>query len=173
MYVVLNGERPALVLEPLLRVRKPRSNASDVAFHLCGCRGRAIFKRTDLVGNARTLVREANGVAAIKNGDGRLHEVGVDEVLNNLANDREGDRAALLLGKARDLSRNVLKKGPDVRRFYNNHARCGRGIVKDGNAGRVLDHKGLLLVRRLCVAVLNERVERVGHLQTFQHHFIE
>ena len=126
-----------MVLHVLLGVGQARPHAPDVALHLLGCRGGAVLERTRLLADARPLVGEADGVAAVEDGDGWLDEVGVHEVLDNLADDGERDAPALLLGETGDRRGDFLEVGADVLGLHHHDAGCGRRVVEDGDAGRV------------------------------------
>ena len=172
---------PALRLSSihvLLRVGQPRPHASDVLLHLLGGRRRAVFERAVLLLDAGPLVREADGVSAVEDRDGWLDEVGVHEVLDNLADHGKRDGAALLLGELGDGRGDLLEVGAHVVGLHHHDARGRRGVVKDGDARGVCYHGtepglggGALLAHylglRLSVdagwSLSNEGVEGVCH----------
>ena len=126
-----------MVLHVLLGVGQARPHAPDVALHLLSGRGCAVLERARLLADARPLVGEADGVAAVEDGDGGLDEVRVHEVLDNLADDGERDAPALLLGEAGDRCGDFLEVGADVLGLHHHDAGRCRRVVEDGDAGRV------------------------------------
>ena len=124
--VVLDLEAAALVLHVLLRVRKARTHPAYVVAHVLGRRGGSELERERLFLDAGTLVREADRVAPVEDGDGGCLEVGVDEVLHNLANDHEGDGAPLLVREAVDRRGDLLQIGADVLGLHDDDARALR-----------------------------------------------
>ena len=91
------------------------------------------MERELLVGDAGTLVREADRVACVEDGDDGLDEVRMNEVLYHLADDREGDATALLLCEPRDGCCDLLEVGPDVGRLDHHDAWCRSCVVIDGD----------------------------------------
>ena len=133
--VVLDVQAAALVHHVLLRVGQTAPHAADVVLHLLGGAGGAVLKGQVLLLDSGPLVREADGVPAVQDGYGRRFEVRVDEVLDDLSDDHEGDSAALLVREAVDRGRNLLKEAADVLGLHHYHARGRRRVVVDGNAG--------------------------------------
>ena len=142
--VVLDVQAAALVHHVLLRVGQTAPHAADVVLHLLGGAGGAVLKGQVLLLDAGPLVREADGVPAVQDGYGRRLEVRVDEVLDDLSDDHEGDGAALLVREAVDRGRNLLKEAADVLGLHHDYARGRRRVVVDGNAGGRADLHGRL-----------------------------
>ena len=146
-----------MVVKILLRVRQTRSHATDVELHLLGGGGGAIFQRAVLFFDAWALVGKADGVAIVENRDGRLNEIRVDEVLDNLANDHEGDVATLLARKSCHLGGDFFKVAAHVGGIDDHHARRRRGVVIDGNT------RCVACLYLFFLALLDEGVKRAGH----------
>ena len=124
------------------------------------------------------LVGEANGVAAVQNGDGGAHKVRVDVVLHDLADDHEGDGATLLVGELVGDTRDLLQVIANRLGFDDHDARRDGGIVVYRDAGLVVNlvhgrgHNGLFMCFFFFV---HEGVEALWHRVrpplTFQHAF--
>ena len=174
--VVLDDERAAVVLHVLLGVGQAAADPADVLLHLLGCRGGAVLEGARLLLDAGALVGEADGVSVVEDGDGRLDEVGVHEVLDDLADHGEGDLAALLLREFGDGGGYLLEVGAHVLGLYHHDARGRRRVVEDGDAGRVGDdlkvacHLAVVLNgvadrrRLVCRTGAHEWIEGVCHL---------
>ena len=160
--VVLEVERAALVDHVLLGIGQPRSHAADIALHLLGRRGGAVFERALLGCDARALVGEADGVALVEDRDRGRDERRVDVVLDDFADDHERDGAALLVREARHLAGDLLEVGAHILGVDDDHARCCCRIVVDRDASRIA-HEILEGGPRIAGVLLDEWIERMRH----------
>ena len=95
--VVLDADGAVGEVEVFLHDGKTRSYAADVAFHGLDGRGESGQLRAVFTGDARPLVREADGAAVIEDGHRCFLESCVYEVFRNLADNRIGNGAARCL----------------------------------------------------------------------------
>ena len=124
------------------------------------------MQRLVLLANARPLVAEADRVAAVKDGDSRLDERGMNEVFDKLANDGEGNRATLLARELGDFLRDLCQEVSHVARFDYDDSRRYRRVVVNGDPGGI-DNAFLRVFATLGVAglvvLLDERIEVPWH----------
>ena len=73
----------------------------------------------------------------------------MDEVLNDLADDHEGQGPPLLLREARHRGRDLLKVVPYVLGLDDDDARRGGGVIIDGDSGGAANFERLALSRLL------------------------
>ena len=142
-HVVLDGYGAAGVFQVLLHHGKPGSGSADIPFHLAVCAGNAKVEGALLVVDARSLIGEADGVAAVENRDDGLCKVRVDKVFDNLADNHERDVSSLFFHALVDGVGCLFQIGADVLRFDDDDTRCRQHVVIDRDA------RGIHGLRRL------------------------
>ena len=160
-YIVCNREGAALVGHVLLGIRKARADASDIAAHLFCSRACAVLEGAPLLLDPWPLIGEPYRHPVVQDRDRGLHEVGMDEVLDNLSYHHERDRASLFMGKARDLACDLLEIGADILGLHDDDpGRCSC-IVVDRDARGIVDFECRMVSCR--PRILDERVEIFCH----------
>ena len=144
--VILDGYDASRVFKVLLNEREASARSADVSFLVAVGRRDAELERELFVFDSRSLVGEANRVAAVENRYDRLHEVGVNEVFHDLADNHYRDGSALFLHVLIDRIGDFLEIGARCLRGDDDHAGCREHIVVDGDARGVAHARSLLLL---------------------------
>ena len=137
--VILYDYGPITVVEVVLHDGESRSHAPNVFFHRLDSRGESRFLSAFLLGDARTLVCEANGVPVIEYRDHDLPELGMYEILGYFP--YQGirhfppDEPRLLVDRGREVLYELVGRGGG----YLGYSRGGFHIVVQCDARRRVD----------------------------------
>ena len=133
--VVLRGQDAAQELERLAGEGQPGPDAADDLPLVGGRGGEAGEERTVLVVHPRAVVGDADRLTVVEDGDDDVAEVRVQEVLDDLLEDRVRHLAALLAAVVVGLLRQRGDEGGEVLLLDGDHARRTGERVVDRDAG--------------------------------------
>ena len=132
--VVLHGQDAAQELEGLARERQPGPDTADDLPLVGGRGGEAGLEGAVLVVDPGPVVGDADGLAVVEDGDDNVAEVGVQEVLDELLDDRVRHLAALLAAVVIGLLRQGGDQGGQILLLDGDDARRAGECVVDGDA---------------------------------------
>jgi hypothetical protein len=113
--------------------RQSGSNPADVSLRLSASGGEAGENGASFVSESRPMIREANGVPGVENGNDGFDEVRMDEVLDHFSNDRVGSASSLPLTQFTDLRGDVLDESVERSGRNVEDPRSGTSLVIEGD----------------------------------------